>query len=97
MSLEAKQRSFLKALGHPMEPIVRVGRSRVTPPVVEETRRSLDAHELIKIRLELDDGDERKALAASLATETGAELVGTIGKVALLYKAHPDKPKIRLP
>ncbi len=97
MSIQSKQRSFLKALGHPMAPIVRVGRSRVTPQVIEETRRSLEAHELIKIRLELDDSGERKELAAVLASETGSELVGTIGKVALLYKAHPDKPKIKLP
>lgn len=97
MALQTRQRSFLKGLGHPLEPIVRVGRNRVTPQVLEETRRSLEAHELIKVRLELDDGDERKTLVASLAHESGAELVNTIGKVALLYRANPEKPKIKLP
>jgi RNA-binding protein len=93
----ARQKSFLRSLGHLMSPIVRVGRARITPQVIEETRRSLDAHELIKVKLDLDEGEERRALAASLASETEAELVGMVGKVALIYRPRPENPTIKLP
>src|SRR5881396_3790821 len=82
MALTAKQRQFLKGLAHPLATVVRVGKGRLTPSVVEETRRSIEAHELIKVRIESDDAAERRQIAAQLAAETDAELAGTVGKVA---------------
>ena len=97
VALTAKQRQFLKRLAHPLSPVVRVGKGRITPAVIEETRRSLEAHELIKVRIESDEGTARRALAAELAREAGAEVAGTIGKLAILYRARAEKPKIQLP
>lgn len=97
MSITSKQRAFLKSLAHSLEPIVRVGRARISPEVVAETLRSLEAHELIKVRVDADEGHDRKALASELAKESGAELVGTVGKIAILYRARDEKPTIKLP
>ena len=97
MALTAKQRQYLKGLAHPLAPVVRVGKGRLTPAIVAETRRSIEAHELIKVRIESDDAGERQDIAARLAAETDAELAGTIGKLAILYRARDEKPKIRLP
>ena len=97
MSLTTKQRAYLKGLAHPLEPVVRIGRSRLTPEVIGETNRTLQAHELIKVRIDADEGSERKELAAELAREVGGELVGTIGKIAMIYRAFEEKPKIKLP
>jgi RNA-binding protein len=97
MALSAKQRQFLKGLAHPLAPVVRVGKGRLREGIVEETRRSLEAHELIKVRIESDDAAERREIAARLAAESGAELAGTIGKLAILYRAREENPKIRLP
>jgi len=95
--LTAKQRQFLRGLAHPLAPIVRVGKGGVTPSVVEETKKSLHSHELIKVRVDIDDSAERKAAAARLASETNAQLAGTIGKVAILYRERDEEPEIRLP
>jgi len=95
--LTSKQRQFLRGLAHPLEPVVRIGRAGVTPSVVEETKRSLNAHELIKVRIENDDSAERKSIAAELATACEAELAGTIGKLAILYRARDEDPEIELP
>jgi putative RNA-binding protein, YhbY family len=97
MALSPKQRKVLKALAHPLEPTVRLGRSRLTDPVVAEANRTLEAHELIKIRIDADESDDRRRLATDLASATSSELVGTIGKIAILYRARSKKPKIRLP
>ena len=97
MRLTAKQHQFLRGLAHPLSAVVRVGKGRITPAVIEETKRSLEAHELIKVRIESNEGPARRALAADLAREAGAEVTATIGKLAILYRARSEKPKIRLP
>ena len=97
MALTSKQRQFLKGLAHPLEPVVRVGRAGVSTSVVEETKRSLGAHELIKVRIETDDAAQRRAIAAELARACDAEVAGSIGKLAILYRARDEEPEIELP
>lgn len=94
MALTAKQRQFLKGLAHPLAPVVRVGKGGVSDAVVKETKKSLQAHELIKVRI---DGDERAPLAEKLAAAADAQVAGMIGKTAILYRAREEKPKIKLP
>jgi len=97
MALTAKQRQYLKGLAHPLSPVVRVGKGRLTPAIVAETGRSLQAHELIKVRIESDAAAERRDIATRLAAETSSELAATIGKLAILYRAREEKPKIKVP
>jgi RNA-binding protein len=97
MALTGKQRQFLRGLAHALEPVVRVGRAGASPSVIEETKRSLNAHELIKVRLDHDDSSERKALAQELAKACEAEVAGTIGKLAILYRPREEDPEIELP
>jgi len=65
--------------------------------VVEETKRSLAAHELIKVRIETDDGAQRRTVAEELARVCDAEVAGSIGKLAILYRARDEDPEIELP
>lgn len=95
--LTSKQKQFLRGLAHPLAPIVRVGKGGVTASVVAETKKSLHAHELIKVRLDVDDGAERRALAERLAGETDSQLAGTVGKIAILYREREEEPEIELP
>ena len=95
--LTAKQRQFLRGLAHPLAPVVRVGKGGVTASVIEETKKSLHAHELIKVRVEIDDSHERRAVADRLAAETDSQLAGAIGKVAILYRERVEEPEIKLP
>ena len=95
--LTTKQRQFLKGLAHPLSPVVRVGKGGATAAVVTETQKSLEAHELIKVRIEAEESAARKEIAATLASATDAQLVGTVGKIAILYRKRDEKPKIKLP
>jgi len=96
-TLTGKQRQFLKGLAHPLSPIVRVGKAGVTDAVIAETKKSLGSHELIKVRIDVDESAERKEFAAQLATATDAALVNTIGKIAILYRERDEEPEIKLP
>jgi RNA-binding protein len=97
MALTSKQRQFLKGLAHPLAPVVRIGRGGVSTSVVEETKRSLTTHELIKVRIDADDSTERRTLAEELARACDAALAASIGKQAILYRARDEKPEIKLP
>jgi RNA-binding protein len=65
--------------------------------VVNETDRALGHHELIKVRLPGLDRTERDATLAELAERTSSAMVTRIGHVAVLYRPHPELPKITLP
>ncbi len=72
-----------------------VGQQGVTPGVVAAVEQALFDHELIKIKLP-EGRDERVEAVARLAEDTGAEVAQTLGRTLLLYKRHPEKPKIAL-
>ena len=95
--LTSKQRQYLRGLAHPLAPVVRVGKGGMTESVIAETKKSLHSHELIKVRIEIDESAERKALAQNLAEASDAQVAGTVGKVAILYRAREEEPEIELP
>jgi RNA-binding protein len=95
--LTAKQKQFLRGLAHPLSPVVRVGRGRVSDAVIEETKKSLQSHELIKVRIDADDSASRKELAEKLAESTDSQIAGMIGKTLILYRERDEDPEIELP
>ena len=95
--LTTKQRQYLRGLAHPLAPIVRVGKGGVSESVVAETRKSLEAHELIKVRIDAEESATRRQMAESLAQATDAHVAGTIGKIAILYRERDEEPEIKLP
>lgn len=97
MSLNGKQRRFLRALGHALQPIVHVGSGGLTPGVAAALDQALLDHELVKVRLGQNALVERSDAAGELATMTDSEVAQVLGNTVLLYRRHPDKPRIRLP
>jgi RNA-binding protein len=96
-NLSGKQRRYLRALGHPLDAVVTVGKDGLTEAVSEAVDVALATHELIKVRVGKNAVVDRKDTAAELATATGSEVAQILGNVILLYRADPDKPRIRLP
>jgi RNA-binding protein len=95
MPLTGKQRRRLRALAHSLEPVVQVGKEGVSDGVVTATGAALETHELVKVKL-APAGPERHEAAAVLAGRTGSELVQVLGKVILLYRRHPEEPRIEI-
>jgi RNA-binding protein len=93
--LSGAQRQTLRGLAHAMHPIVELGRQGLTEAFVGELERSLESHELIKIRLRADRA-ERRQLAAELTSRLRCEVVGLIGQVAILYRPAPEPERRRL-
>ena len=95
--LTGKQRRYLRGLGHGLEPVLQVGKGGVTAPIIAATEEALLAHELIKIRRGSECPADREEVGAALVDGTGAEVVQTLGRTLLLYRPHPETPKIQVP
>lgn len=95
--LTGKQRRFLRARGHHVTPAVHVGREGVSEPVVAALDEALYTHELVKVKLGQNADDDRRAVAEALATGTSAHIAQILGRTVLLYRKHPEKPRLKLP
>ena len=67
-----------------------VGDGGVSEGVINEAERALTDHELIKVRINVDDREERAALGEALLAACAAEAVQRIGKVLVIYRANPE-------
>jgi RNA-binding protein len=95
MTLTAENKKKFRSIGHGLKPIVTIAGNGLTENVLAELSRALDDHELIKIKLAIEDRELRKELTAELCLSCKAELVQTIGKTALIYKIA-KKPKLAM-
>ena len=94
--LSSKQVRYLRSQAHHLRPSVEVGKQGPSATLKAELSRRLGHEELLKVRIAADDRQEFRALASDLAAEAKAELVQTIGRIALLYR-EAEEPKIRFP
>lgn len=85
-------RKSLKAKAHALKPVVMTGQHGLTPAVLNEIGLALDHHELIKVRVNAADRDERGEMIEDIRRETHAELIQAIGHVVTLYRKNRDKP-----
>lgn len=97
MALLKHQIKFLRGKCHALHPIVMVGQKGLTPEVLSELDTALNHHELVKIKLAVDDKQLRQQLVNNLCDQSQAEAVQTIGKTVSLYRANLKNPVIKLP
>ena len=97
MSLSSSQRRHLKGLAHSLSPSVQVGANGLTEAVCKAVDVSLEAHELIKVKVGKDTGVDRKADVYTLAKRSRSEVIAVIGRVWVLYRPRKDDPRIQLP
>jgi len=96
MALAAQQKRQLRQLGHHLKPVVIVGQAGLTDAVLAEADLALTHHELLKMRLNAADRKERREMVEKICEALDADLVNTIGHIALIFRRNPDKPKIPL-
>lgn len=94
LELSARHRRRLRALAHGLEPVVLMGHDGLTDGVVAAVKQALLDHELIKVRMR--QPDDKKDTARALAEASDAALCGLVGHVVILYRPHPEAPRIAL-
>lgn len=97
MELTGKDRRALRALGNRLKPMVHVGKEGVTEAVIAELDKAQEAHELVKLRVLDTCPDDRRSIAGELDARSESTVVQVLGRTILLYRRHPEEPRISLP
>ncbi len=95
VALTGRQKRHLRALAQPQRPLVRVGDAGVSAGVIGAVSAALLEHELVKVRFH--EPEDKHASAEALAAACDAALCGVVGHTAILYRPHPERPRIQLP
>ena len=95
--MTGKQKRYLRALAHPLKPVVNLGKQGLS----QETRREIEVqfldHELIKLKVLDNCPLTKKECAEELSRAKSLEVVQVIGKTLVLYCPNPDEPIVELP
>jgi len=81
---------MLRARAHALRPVVIVGQAGITPGVMNEINVALDYHELIKVRVNAADREQRREMVSRICGDTGAELIQSMGHIVTLFRENPD-------
>lgn len=98
--LKGYQKQFLRGSAHAMSPLVMIGQKGCTPELLKEIDANLERRELIKIKfVDFKEKDQKQEILSQISTDAAAEVVGTVGHTAVLYRKNrdPEKRKIKVP
>jgi putative YhbY family RNA-binding protein len=93
IQLTPAQRKDQRAEAHHLNAVVMIGSDGLTAAVKKETDAALNAHGLIKVRVQSDDRAGREAIFQILANELNAAPIQHIGKLLVLWRPLPEKEK----
>ena len=93
--MTGRQKRHLRALAHPLKPIVNLGKQGLSRETKREIESQLLDHELIKCKVLDSCPLSKKECAEEISTMTEIEVVQIIGKTLILFSPHPEDPKIK--
>ena len=93
IQLTPAQRKDYRADAHHLNAVVMLGADGLTPGVQTEIDAALNAHGLIKVRVQSDDRAGREAIFQTLAERLSAAPIQHIGKLLVLWRPMPEKEK----
>ena len=97
MKLTNNHKKYLRSLAHDLKPFVMIGQHGLSESVISEIESTMLKHELIKIKLRVDDRNQKQEVVDKIIEFSHAELVQVIGGVLVIYRPFEDNPDIILP
>lgn len=91
IELTPEQRRALRAAAHHLHPVVAIAGKGLTPGVLAEIDHSLKAHELIKVKLQGIERDDREALLTEICEQLECAPVQHIGNTLILWREKPEE------
>ncbi len=95
MKLASQDKKQLRTIAHQLSPVVTIAQKGLSESVTDEIERALSQHELIKIKIFAADRDSRKAIMLQICETANADLIQSIGNIAVVYRAA-EKPNPKL-
>jgi putative YhbY family RNA-binding protein len=93
IELTPAQRREFRAAAHHLNPVVTVAGNGLTPAVLAEIDRSLKAHELIKVKAQGAEREQRAALMQQICDALEAAPVQSIGNILVVWRRRRDEDK----
>lgn len=90
IELTPAQRRDFRARAHHLKPVVTIAGAGLAASVLAEIERSLQAHELIKIKVQGAERSEREALMQSLCASLEAAPVQHIGSILVVWRPRRE-------
>ncbi|HAT1596923.1 TPA: ribosome assembly RNA-binding protein YhbY [Legionella pneumophila] len=88
--MDTSFKQSLKAKAHHLKPVVLLGAKGLTEAILAETNVALLAHELIKVKINGAEKEDRMQMAKALCEQLDAELVQMIGNTLVLYRKNNE-------
>ena len=95
--LNSKERAYLRGLSNKIDPIFQIGKSGVSPEVINAVDEALEARELIKCNVLNNCMEDIKYIASAISERTKSDVVQIIGKKIVLYRQSKENKTIELP
>jgi RNA-binding protein len=90
MKISSAHKQNLRSKAHSLKPVIIIGNHGLTAAVQTEINQTLEAHELIKIRVNATDREERQLMTEEICREQHAELIQSIGHIIVIYRKNID-------
>ena len=84
--MNIQMKKALKQKAHSLNPVVIIGSAGLTEGVHNEIDVALDSHELIKVRVNAEDREQRKQMTETICQHHQAELIQAIGHIIAIYR-----------
>lgn len=94
--LTPKNKAYLKGLANHLKAQINLGKGEIDEGVITSVNNSLEAHELIKIKILQNSNELCEDLANQIAKKTKSEVVDIIGRTIILYRESKKNHKIIL-
>lgn len=95
--ITSKERSYLRTLANPLQPIFQLGKGGIEENFLKQLNEALESRELIKIKVLNNSGLTAREASDIISEAIGAEAIQCIGSKCVFYKRSLKKPKIELP
>ena len=90
--MTSKERAYWRGQANYLEPIIQIGKEGIRDNLITQIDDTLDARELLKIRVHLETAPQSpKELANRLAEALGADVIQVIGGVIVLYRKADEE------
>jgi RNA-binding protein len=96
-TLSTNQKKFLRGLAHGLNPMIIIGSQGVTDSLMAELEKTLSHHEILKVKIAAGEREDRKEVIEYITKATRAQLIQSVGKMFVIYRARAKDPQLELP
>ena len=93
MKISQLEKKALKATGHNLKPVITIGMNGLSESLLLEFEKTIDHHELIKIRIRISDKSSRKELIEELCNKSKSQIISAVGSTAVVFRKNPKSQK----